>query len=273
MQELVIEARNSYLKYLRDGGQRVKLRKPKHRHTPDVIHPSSLGLCPLKAALRDAVPPYPELAPDGDVQWRMEFGTRIGELMAEAFIFKYGKRVKTEKLLKRWGLRGYADILLDEKTIIEVKMVRENYAKLQTYQVLQVMAYGYMLGSADMFIVTANRNAVKTYRLDGDWDTGFKAVDDVTGIPAGPPFISRMDFLEELQRHRLYMLGKRDNPYPDFLNMEYSWLCIEKSDKQAGRLGTYRAHCEHFCQHPTTPGQEHQYALSDGKFVSLETVF
>lgn len=215
-----------YLQHLDAGGQRITLPN-REVHDPEKskgkVHISSLGMCPLKAALRrnEAPAKYPELEDPLPGLYNMQRGTRTGEFVQEMFLFNHPE-TKIEVSFDNGLVRGRADVVIGD-SVIEVKSPLTKAEPKLNY-LFQVMAYG-MIGNVPnmyLLILPANSLSFKLWKLV-PVGTGYVLMDENEvqwDSPLNTPEILNFDNLrDEIERHWNYLHGHRTAPpVTNFMN-------------------------------------------------------
>lgn len=318
------EAYLPYLDYLKEGGERVRLPHVPHVHKDGYVSPSRLPFCPLKPVLEEenAEQIVPEAADGPAHLHRMMMGTNTGELIQEAFVWRYrgsnqicATTEQIKELVKinpdhpldvmegstSWRLRGKADVSLLRKNgirhIFEIKNIAEAgqgrgkwYSIPKPGAVIQTLAYGLLFNTDLLHIITVSRNDVKLFDVrPGDgvyqtWSLEFGPADrsienhDVIAWdnPLNTPDWVNYDTVEAMiEEHWAYLQGKRDIPYPDFLNDERGWQCATKISyppkDDFEKRGKFTPRCQFFCH--GDPSSNEFVRTEDGQWLRLQEAF
>lgn len=305
------EAYISYLEYLKDGGRRLHIPDEEHIEKPGYVSPSRLGFCPLAGALEKsgAKPVVPDAENGPAHLHRMFMGTNTGKFVQEAFVKTYDyAQVEVIKELetRSWWLRGKADVVVTDYTqgmtrhIFEIKNIAEAgqgrgkwYSIPQPGAVIQTLAYGLLFNTDLLHIITVSRNDVKLFdffpanggfTVQQTWALEFgpadRSVENTEVIAWDNPLNTlewvNYDTVERLiEEHWAYLQGKRDVPYPDFLNHEQGWQCASKVSyppkDDFEKRGRFAPRCPYFCH--GDPQSNEFVRTEDGQWLRLQEAF
>lgn len=317
-----------YLIYLKEGGERIRLPYVPHVHKDGYVSPSRLPFCPLKPVLEkeNAEQIVPEAADGPAHLHRMMMGTNTGELIQEAFVWKYplaggNLPIANTEVIKemvardtadeldvsdetvQWKMRGKADAILlhwDSVEVFEIKNIAEAgqgrgkwYSIPQPGAIIQTLAYGLLFNTDLLHIITVSRNDVKLFdffpvrngfAVHQTWSLEFgpgdRSVENTEVIAWDNPLNTsnwvNYDTVEALiEEHWAYMNGKRDIPYPDFLNDERGWQCAQKVSyppkDDYEKRGRFKPRCPFFC-HPE-PSSNEFVRTEEGQWLRLQEAF
>jgi len=272
----ITEIYEEYLEHLAGGGKRESVPHHKSRHSNnDLVYASSLGKCPLAAALRRlcAVEKFPLTREENlKMHHLMNQGIRLAELIQEAFLF-HGDLVEEYFYSEDLGIAGVVDVLFSrpgEGHIIEIKTRNSEYPLPSLSDCYQALAYKYMLSrnsktKYQAYILTLTPPNVKrkndtpfdlwklepsgdghiVVRHDGElWQSKFNDEErlNLTALK------------EEIQRHKMYLTGQTlHTPILDPLNDDGGWQCVKTIKKPVKRktkpdeAGLIKRRCPYLC--------------------------
>lgn len=254
--------REAYLDYLQSGDH-VEL--PQYQHRADdlsLVYASDLGRCPLAAALKRTR--QPERFPKTDAErltslHLMRQGVKDAEPLQEALVWAFGKNAEVEKQVEDriLGVRGRIDTLLhreDGVHILEFKRRDTPHGgqapEPKLSDCFQVMAYGEIMKTPHMHIVTISRYFVTTWTLDLR-GTHYWVVNDETGEQWGNNNMDIAGLKAEIARQKSYLDGNRADPMPGFANHPDGWQCGKpvygKGVTKTRAKGQWKTGCEHWC--------------------------
>jgi len=279
-------AYRKYLLFLRDGGTRPALSRHVHNpeHSRGMLHPSSFGKCPLQEAWRrEGMERAWEQKPwerEG-MYHLMEQGSRVAEVVQEAFLWAYGACETPERdrqiSLERtsWhqdtffideysqhdeslGIRGRIDGLLrlnNEFYLLEMK-ARNPHVGPKLSDAYQLMTYMLSTGENTGLIITIHRFSIKFWWLFPN-NGGFTIVNewgDRYDQDWNTPDTLNFDLLQqEISVYRQYVFGgKRLTPIEDPYNHPRGWCCFmwdhrpRHNKTTVSRTGTIKPRCEFF---------------------------
>lgn len=270
-----------YGKYLQDldNGTTERIALPPRERTgiTGKAWASSLTYCPWKAYQQEQGN-APTLPLPPDVLHKMQGGVRMGEMLQEAAVYAYGPEVY-EVSLEGEKVRGRVDLLLPYEggqAVVEIKTVREplaikqmaffNARPLRLSHVYQALAYGLIVQTPHIYIVTLHREWFNTWQVvvEGDYinvlDENGQEWDGLADLTSDE--LSTETFWEEVERQYQFMQGHgQPMPIADPLNDPHGWECIEKDHSRK----TYVAACGQWCRTDIPEGGK--YVGNRGNYV------
>lgn len=266
---VIQETYSEYLNYLADN-PRVEIPYKKHdaAESEGKVHASSLGRCPLAAALSRKTD-----AKGKGFDWKtlhlMQQGVRDAEPLQEAMLWKYPDVTEVELSVERDNLRGRLDILYDGN-VIEIKRRDSPDRKVPPYlrllDLYQTLAYGVILEeeARTLNILLATRFDITLYSLIPDGG-GYSVIDHNGRYWSSsynkPSYINFAVVRGLRDSHLRYMRGETtEDPRPNYLNSDhYECGHFENDNKpkaykvpfgnETGQTTKFIPTCSWWCHH------------------------
>lgn len=286
--DILTEAVDTYQAARVEPDERPRIR-PSSAAEGDQVWASSLGMCPLAAAVkrRQEEMKFPELLPENQPQgmFRMAIGNHVAEAIQEAMLWYYPENALAEVGISSHEVRGRVDLLyfdFEAKTVYigEIKSrTRESNKYMDGVRLrdwFQVFSYegaiklklpGWTVRS---FIISASWYGFNTYEMV-ETATGFAFVDQHGNdyVLEGANIFTWKD---EQMRQKYYLDNPEHREPPvifidedgNFEDVEGRWQCASwhQGDKprayktKANRPGVLRPNCPVGC-HFKGLGSEH----------------
>lgn len=254
MRELLVQAIDGYLTYLRDGGEQIHIiPKRSENSDPHQAYVSAFGKCPKAAAFKRANAPmkFPGLDSQANplAKYRMHLGVRIADVLQEAMEWKHSTTLPFElweyEPFQVWNehnvvssalnARGRADILFSDmhgalhvleiktRKVFQDKVYKSDFFQLRSYSKALATVIGY---TPAMHLVAMKMDNISTHYLR-PMNGGFQ-FDDIYKDWNNPGELNDQSLVDEAEIHQQYLLGDKSLPFDSVLDA--TWECASWKD-------------------------------------------